>query len=137
MQEKHEESDGYSEGKSDCESDDNDLNKENYKHLSGKIMKFIESFNNSIIGLKRNKIRIREKPKQQRGQSLNKSKMGKANSKKQFNEELKFVPSLKHKFIKREFSEKKIGSEDKEISILKANKISLYKHEEERKQRRY
>lgn len=41
VQEKQEESDGFSEGKSDCESDDNDLDKEKYKNLSGKIMKFI------------------------------------------------------------------------------------------------
>lgn len=68
---------------SDCESDEDDFNKEEYKQLSGKIMKFIESFNNFIVGLKRNKIKIKYRPKKKR-QSLNKTRTMGIATKKNF-----------------------------------------------------
>jgi hypothetical protein len=100
VEEDHE-SDAFSEGKSDCESEGNDLDKERYQHISGKIMKFIENFNKQVIGDRKNYcVKTRKKVL---------LPLKNANYRRKTPcEHMKLVPSLKHKMGRSEASEKKI-----------------------------
>ena len=116
------ESDHFSEGKSDCESEGNDLSKDKYKALSGKIMKVIDGFN-KVIGQDTKNIYVRKNVLVNYHIKKKKKPNKTKEKRKRSTDEMKMVPSLKYKMLTRNLSENKI--EMQEESFLKSNKILL------------